>query len=104
MTEQFRQGDVLLTRIEELPDGLHPAARAAGRIVLAEGEATGHAHAVSDAGAELLEGWGTRVLRVVGEPATLLHEEHNAIVLRPGLYLVTRQREYDPDASRTVAD
>ncbi len=38
---KFRQGDVLVTRIEEFPAGLEPVDRDRGRIVLAYGEVTG---------------------------------------------------------------
>src|SRR5262245_29451672 len=50
----IRQGDVLLIPVDpELVDGAAPAnrrvqERVAGRVVLAEGEATGHAHAILD--------------------------------------------------------
>ena len=46
----FRQGDVLLVpvRPERLPGHARPLPRdARGRLVLALGEATGHAHAVA---------------------------------------------------------
>ena len=41
----LRQGDVLLVPVERLPEEVAVTASGA-RIVLAEGEATGHAHAV----------------------------------------------------------
>jgi hypothetical protein len=42
-----RQGDVLIRKVDALPDGLKEVPRdAQGRIVLAEGEATGHFHAI----------------------------------------------------------
>lgn len=59
---QFRQGDVLLQRVGdvgELPEGLVPVARDRGRVVLAYGEVTGHAHALLDPNAELVERPGT---------------------------------------------
>ncbi len=105
MERQYRQGDVLLvkTRRQELP-GATPVPRDQGRIVLALGEATGHAHAVVAAGAELLErADGERYLRVDG-PAELTHEEHGTIALEPGLYRVIRQREYGPGAAEYVRD
>jgi hypothetical protein len=95
----FRQGDVLLVpvRPERLPRDFRPLPRdARGRLVLALGEATGHAHAVATPDAELLGGPATldeRFLRIVTE-ARLTHEEHAAIVLPAGLYRVVRQREY----------
>jgi hypothetical protein len=95
----FRQGDVLLVPVppERLPRHARPLPRdAKGRLVLALGEATGHAHAVAAPDAELLGDPGTleeRFLRIVTE-ARLTHEEHAAIPLPAGLYRVIRQREY----------
>ena len=101
----YRQGDVLLIEAEGAID---PAARKVkredGRIILAHGEATGHAHAIDETDAELWEApTGRRHLRLV-KPAALLHEEHAPISLPSGLYDVRRQREYSPEEIRTVAD
>jgi hypothetical protein len=77
-----------------------------GRLVLALGEATGHAHAVSARDAELLADpveVDRRFLRIATE-AMLTHEEHAAIPLPPGLYRVVQQREYVPGSFRAVAD
>jgi hypothetical protein len=105
VSEQYRQGDVLLVRMQNrtLPEAtLVP--RDQGRIILALGEATGHAHAIAAADAELLEvADGERYLRVDG-PAALTHEEHGAIELEPGLYRVIRQREYGPGVPEYVRD
>jgi hypothetical protein len=105
VSKQYRQGDVLLvrTRDREL-QGARTLPRDHGRIVLALGEATGHAHAIAEADAELLEvADGERYLRVDG-PAALTHEEHGAIDLEPGIYRVIRQREYGPGVTEYVRD
>ena len=96
--EMIRQGDVLLVPVDEIPAGVRPVARADGRLVLATGEATGHAHAVLDAGAHLLENdVDERFLQVLEEGGvTLTHEEHAAVRVPPGDYRVRRQREYVP--------
>ena len=97
----FRQGDILLVPVqdERLPEHARPLPRdAKGRLVLALGEATGHAHAVAAPDAELLgdpQSVDDRFLRIVTE-AQLTHEEHAAIPLPAGLYRVVRQREYVP--------
>src|SRR3954469_16865394 len=45
---QARQGDIWLVRVDEaLPVGVIRVPREGGRVVLARGEATGHAHAVA---------------------------------------------------------
>ena len=105
MSKQYRQGDVLLVKMQhqKLP-GATRMPRDQGRIILALGEATGHAHAIASAHAALLEvANGERYLRVDG-PAELTHEEHGAIDLEPGLYRVIRQREYGPGIEEYVRD
>jgi hypothetical protein len=96
----FRQGDVLLVALDEaaVPDNLERVPHAPGRIVLAEGEVTGHAHAVHAPGAQLLHRHGAedeRLLRLA-EPADLVHEEHATIPLPAGTYRIVIQREYVP--------
>lgn len=93
-----RQGDVILLAAGSIPGDAKPVERDANRVVLAYGEVTGHAHAILDADAELVEVKRTneRFLRVLAEAGvTLSHEEHSAIVLPPGNYEVRIQREYD---------
>jgi hypothetical protein len=48
-TQQFRQGDVLVQRVTSIPEGDTAVARDNGRVVLAYGEVTGHAHAIAEA-------------------------------------------------------
>jgi hypothetical protein len=113
-TAMFRQGDVLLVPVStrELPTSVQPLPRdARGRLVLALGEATGHAHAVSARDAELLADPAEvdrRFLRIATE-AMLTHEEHAPIPLPAGLYRVVQQREFVPGSFeagwfRPVAD
>lgn len=108
MGTMIRQGDVLLVRIDnDDTDGYDPVPRESGRVVLAEGEATGHAHAIYDEGATLLQRGandGDRILRVEGNVVYLRHEEHTKHALPPGLYRVVRQREWTSEDARHVAD
>lgn len=93
---QVRQGDVLLQAVSEVPDGLKPVPLDKGRVILAYGEVTGHAHAVVgdvELLAADLEDLETRFLRVEAE-AQIVHEEHSTVVLPPGDYRVLGQREY----------
>jgi hypothetical protein len=106
----LRQGDVLLVPVESLPNPHRPLTNWRGRLVLAEGEATGHAHVVRGTRARLFAHRSptfapTRhYLFVERESATLVHEEHAPIRVPPGIYQVVRQREYEPRSWRTVAD
>lgn len=110
MQHQIRQGDVALVPRQPLSADERakatPVARDQGRVVLAYGEVTGHAHAIHAPGVEQVEfEGGARVLRVDAVSQALLqHEEHAAISIPPGDYSVIRQREYTPEAVRNVAD
>src|SRR3954464_15055829 len=94
---KYRQGDVLIIRVDAIPDGLARVPRDGGRLILSYGEVTGHAHAV-DGLAELFTAADVadleqQFLRVEDE-ALVVHEEHDSIALPPGIYEVRHQREY----------
>lgn len=115
-----RQGDVLLTKVDRLPDGCRPADLDHGRVVLAYGETTGHAHAFQELGA--VEAWRapTGDLYVsAARPATLVHGalsageltpvspvEHRPVTINPGeVWLASIQQVFDPSSiSRPVVD
>jgi hypothetical protein len=102
----FRQGDVLVQSVDRIPAGLQPVPLDRGRVILAYGEVTGHAHAVIgdvEFLAADLQDLEERFLRVEAE-AKVVHEEHETITLPPGNYRVVRQREYAPEAPVYVAD
>ncbi|MDZ4834921.1 MAG: hypothetical protein SGJ27_14175 [Candidatus Melainabacteria bacterium] len=101
---QYRQGDVLLVKVDMAmaPEG-SVQQDADGRIVLAYGEVTGHAHAIDANFASLYQWKGDRLIEA--KPgARLVHEEHSTIELEPGFYKVVQQREYEPGSFRTVID
>ena len=105
----LRQGDVILIPVNEIPQNTKPVPREAGRVVLAHGEITGHHHSIVDDGAELVTAEHANELRVwlsvtAAEPVALTHQEHDTILVDPGLYEVRRQREYSPEALRNVQD
>jgi hypothetical protein len=103
--EIYRQGDVLLVRVRRsIAKDAAPVARVAGRLILAYGEVTGHAHAIDSALAELFEERGGALYLRVRGPAALTHEEHAAIALPRGTFRVFLQREYAPGELRQVAD
>jgi hypothetical protein len=99
---QVRQGDVLLVPVAELNLTTRTLPRVGGRVVLAEGEATGHAHAVRSSAATLVVADNERYLRVAA-PVTLDHEEHAPLRVAPGIYRVVIQREYVPPEISPVA-
>lgn len=119
--KMYRQGDVLLIQVAELPKRNMKDITPIDRIVLAHGEVTGHAHAIypevtehvirkrlKDGDKPILKArlWdhgAERFLQVV-EKTSLKHEEHGEIPLDKGVYRVVRQREYDPEMERYVAD
>jgi len=102
---QIRQGDVFVEKCGKPSGELTEVKPDQGRVVLAYGEVTGHAHALSGKHAKLydVKGWVDRLL-VVTKATALMHEEHGHITLPPGNYRVKRQREYTPETIRNVAD
>jgi hypothetical protein len=97
---------VLLVQVPELPDEATTEPNS-GALVLAEGEATGHAHVVRSRRASLhrLFDADERYLVVEGtRPVALRHEEHDPIAVPAGVWEVRRQREYDPEGELWVSD
>src|SRR6267378_900324 len=96
----FRQGDLLLRKIDKLPDGKRKK-RPTGHVL--EGEATGHVHRILELEqAEVLK-IGEGLFVSVGEHGvSLIHPEHHTIELPAGDFEITRQREYFPDEIRNV--
>ena len=97
-----------------MPDAATEVSADKGEVILAYGEVTGHKHRVRaymDTGslpARLFDVGEMRFLDV-REPSALVHEEHAPITLEPGIYKVSKfgtgtQREYTPEAIRSVAD
>ena len=104
ITKCARQGDVLLLRRAPAPGAVEKPHDPRG-VVLAEGEATGHCHRITDPGVCSLRAEGVAWdLLQVGEGiiGRLRHEEH---AVGPGTYEVRIQKEYDwtAEASRAVA-
>jgi hypothetical protein len=94
---RFRQGDVLLTSASPVENSLGAKQ---SHLVLAHGEVTGHKHQITDGQAELYERKGTLFLQVFSETATLSHEEHKAIQIPCGVWMVRIQREYTPEPDK----
>lgn len=106
-----RQGDVLITRVDEIPADAKKRPREGGLVILARGEATGHHHSFGSARvcmyavADEFDSAGSGWIQVKGNGAVLRHQEHAPISVPPGNYRVIRQREYRPaELPRMVAD
>src|SRR3990167_8380206 len=92
--DQLQQGDVLLRRVSSIPNNAVEIKRKNGAIVLAEGEATGHAHRIFDVDALFFEKDGLFYLQT-DKNVTLRHEEHHPQVIEPGIWEVGQVREKD---------
>jgi hypothetical protein len=103
MGPMFRQGDVLVVRINEIPADAVEQPRDGGKVILAYGEVTGHAHAICEPDViKLADGIAEYLNAPTG--ASIVHEEHSTIDLPPGLWQIAHQREYTPVEIRRVAD
>ena len=104
MIRQYRQGDVLLCGVEEIP--LTPMPSNGNRVIVAFGELTGHAHAFAAQHARLFrdEPSGRSFVAIAEGGASLLHEEHDPIQIPEGRYELRRQREYTQQRPHYVAD
>jgi len=110
----FAQGDLLIERVADVdPSGTILSADAAGAVVLAEGELTGHRHCIYDRvtmfrddalAREIPAGLYLGHLKVAGGSATVVHQEHAPLTLLEGTYRVRRQRELEPKDAVLVAD
>jgi len=126
MDKHYRQGDILLIKIDELPPLRFKTKK--DKVIL-EGEVTGHAHKLGGK-AKILE-VAERIANynsprdiilsmsifgeeprsqvigyaVVDAPAELTHEDHKPPITIPaGKYQIRRQREYDEEQIRFVED
>jgi hypothetical protein len=99
----FRQGDVLIVQIAAVPAEAKPTKRDAGRVILAYGEVTGHAHAITEPEVVKLAA-GIEEYLQVAEAAEIRHEEHATIPVPAGSYRIVHQREYTPERIVAVRD
>ena len=131
MGKHYRHGDILLIKIDKLPENIKFKTRRSNIIL--KGEVTGHAHRLKGNAkilevAERIANPGFKLANrieittgpipipinqvrtqtigyaVVDSTAELTHEEHNTITIPAGIYQIRRQREYDSDYIRFVED
>ena len=101
MKIMYRQGDLLFIKVDKLPKK-RKLSRVTDNIIV-RGEATGHAHRLI--GGELYIDWvDRRMYIVVRKIAKVVHEEHAPIILKKGVWMVIRQREYYPSGPEYVLD
>ena len=104
--KQFCQGDLMfeLENKSTSADQLHGIAQLSsravidGRIVIEEGEKTGHAHTVDQQDALLYQLFVGQEVLVVSNTTQVTHDEHEPLTLQPGTYNVRRQRSFDYEA------
>ena len=122
MTHIIRQGDILVVRVAALPPDVTRRPTSNGQVVLAYGEATGHAHTVrgdvvhydapnaAEAARQLLAAVGLHVelgeaaaasFLTVGTATEIEHPEHAPGPLVEGYHVVIRQREWS-DANEPI--
>ena len=101
--KMVRQGDVLLRKVDIDLSEATKAQPGKKYVILAEGEATGHAHKVAVVACCLYLLQQRRILEVQRQ-TELLHEEHAPITLPPGQWEVIQQKEYTPEGLRNVLD
>lgn len=97
----FRQGDIGFFKVDSIPKD----ATVDKTGIIARGEVTGHMHRVSNtAKAALMVANGTSFVDARQEGAKIVHDEHRTINLPSGYWEVRRQKEYEPQGWRQVAD
>lgn len=103
------QGDVLLRKVETLPEGLIPAKSENGKYIIAHSK-TGHHHTVMEKNAQLLIDQTNEFIKylVVNQDTTLEHDRsfhtHETLSLDAGIYKISNQREYTPQGYRKAQD
>ena len=93
----YRQGDVLLREIGEVPQWGYEDK---GMVMLRIGGETGKVHEIQGHLFENPHRAGDQVL-VLDATGLLKHEEHGAMEIPPGTYQVSRVCEYTGDSGRT---
>jgi len=94
---QIQQGDVLLEKIEVMPNDVKVINPTEKGYVLAEGEATGHAHRITEIDSnicQLYEKDGALYVKAL-KPVVLKHEEHKQITIEEGIWKIGKVNEYD---------
>ncbi len=103
------QGDMLITRVESIPEGLQPMNPEGGNYIVAHSE-TGHHHVLPQQDVEVFGAANDPFVLylVVNNETELKHlrsfDTHESLKVPPGMYRINRQREYTPEGFRRAAD
>ena len=106
---QSRQGDVLISRINELPDNAIPQSKKGNDWTIAHSE-TGHHHVVSNNGVNFYESANDplQAYLVVENKVELRHlkefDKHETQAIPKGIYSLRRQRQQSIEGWERVAD
>jgi hypothetical protein len=96
------QGDLLIQRIDKLPEGVTEMEASEGNFIVGHSE-TGHHHVVNKHQVMAYQDPNNLlVLFVVVDEDALL--EHMSLELKKGIYQINQQREYVAEGFRRAAD
>lgn len=98
------QGDVNFIEVDKIPTKAKKVKKQNRGYVLAEGEATGHAHTIKE-DVELYEVDGVLYLKNATQ-VNVTHEEHHTVTVPPGTWKIVITKEYDhlTEEIRNVSD
>lgn len=101
------QGDLNIFSCDSIPKGITEKDPENGKHILAHSE-TGHHHVIDGNTARVFEQDEFVSFMEVKEESNIVHlrsfDTHKTIVLPPGKYRLTKQREYTPEGFRRAAD
>jgi len=103
----YQQGDVLIKPIV-LPSDVKKVSPKDRGYILAEGEATGHAHRIIEIESDIIEMFEKDGQLYVKnkKPVSIVHEEHKTIEIPQGEWKIEIVKEYDHflEEARNVQD
>lgn len=108
------QGDLLINRIDAIPENAKPVKSEKGQYIVAHSE-TGHNHVIVDRPNVSMYTTNDpmvsylQIVESYDEVETIIEhlrnfDTHESIKINPGNYEIRRQREYTPEGWRRVED
>ena len=110
--KKIRQGDMILLKIDKSQLGNRKVVSKTSTLTVGVGETSGHRHLVMPVGNTIIKEYANEgeqltaedlfvdreeiFFEVLGGNAVIRHEEHDAIILEPGLYKRWNQISYNP--------